>query len=83
MNNIWQLQEAKNRFSELVKKAHKEGPQIVTKFGKKSVVVLSVTDYKKFNRHKEDILSFFRNSPLYNLNINLDRDKDVPRKIEL
>lgn len=36
----WQLQEAKNKFSEVVRKAIEEGPQTVTKHGKESVVVL-------------------------------------------
>ncbi|MER5999993.1 type II toxin-antitoxin system prevent-host-death family antitoxin [Nonomuraea angiospora] len=30
----WQLQEAKQHFSEVVRKAHDKGPQIVTKHGK-------------------------------------------------
>ncbi len=43
----WQLQEAKNKFSQLVEKARKFGPQIVTKHGKEAVVVLSFKDYKE------------------------------------
>ncbi len=43
----WQLQAAKNKFSQLVEKARKIGPQIVTKHGKKAVVILSFEDYKK------------------------------------
>ena len=45
----WQLQEAKNRFSEVVRKASEEGPQTVTKHGKDSVVVLSAEDYRNLN----------------------------------
>ncbi|MBN2001217.1 type II toxin-antitoxin system prevent-host-death family antitoxin, partial [candidate division KSB1 bacterium] len=33
LNNLWQLQDAKNRFSNLVEKAKNIGPQIVTKHG--------------------------------------------------
>ncbi len=83
MGNIWQLQEAKNRFSELVNLAHKNGPQIVTKFGKKSVVVLSVDDYKKLNKHNDSFVAFFKNSPLYGIDIDLDRDKTPSRDIKL
>jgi prevent-host-death family protein len=35
----WQLQDAKNRFSELVRRAQKEGPQTVTLHGKPAAVV--------------------------------------------
>ena len=38
LNNLWQLQDAKNRFSNLVDKAKNYGPQIVTKHGKETVV---------------------------------------------
>ena len=47
MSNVWQLQEAKNKFSHLVDKAHHEGPQIVTRHGKESVVILAIEDYQK------------------------------------
>jgi prevent-host-death family protein len=41
----WQLQEAKNRFSELVQRAKREGPQTVTLRGERTAVVLSVEAY--------------------------------------
>ncbi len=44
---VWQLQEAKNKFSRLVKEARKSGPQIVTKHGREAVVVLSFEEYQK------------------------------------
>jgi prevent-host-death family protein len=37
---IWALQDAKNKFSELVDKAVGDGPQVVTRHGKETVVVL-------------------------------------------
>jgi prevent-host-death family protein len=41
----WALQDAKNRFSELVQRARREGPQTVTLRGERAAVVLSATDY--------------------------------------
>ena len=41
----WQLQDAKNRFSELVKRARDDGPQTVTVHGQRAAVVLSAADY--------------------------------------
>lgn len=41
----WQLQDAKNRFSEVVQRSRTEGPQTVTVRGRRTAVVLSAQDY--------------------------------------
>jgi prevent-host-death family protein len=41
----WPLQDAKNRFSEVVQRARREGPQTVTLRGERAAVVLSAADY--------------------------------------
>ena len=46
----WSLQDAKNSFSAVVAAAAEGTPQIVTKRGKPTVVVLSVAEYEKFTR---------------------------------
>jgi len=81
--DIWQLQEAKNKFSSLVEKAQKQGPQIVTKHGRKTVVVLSFDQYEKMVRPKMDIVTFFGKSPLAEINLKFSRNKDLPRNIEI
>ena len=43
----WKLADAKNRFSELVDKACAEGPQIVTRNGRKTVVVIPYEQFEK------------------------------------
>ena len=42
----WQLQEAKNRLSEVIKAATTKGPQIITVRGKETAVVLSEREYR-------------------------------------
>lgn len=79
----WQLQEAKNKFSEVVRKATEEGPQTVTKHGKDSVVVLSIEDYKKIERPETSLVDFFQRSPLASVELELDRDKSPARDISL
>jgi prevent-host-death family protein len=79
----WQLQEAKNRFSELVRKASEEGPQTVTKHGKDSVIVLSAEDYRKLEKPKTSLVEFFRTSPLSGVDLNTRRDQSPARDIEL
>ncbi len=83
MGNVWQLQEAKNKFSNLVDKAHHDGPQVVTKHGKESVVIIAIEDYQKLNKPKSDLVSFFKKSPLSDINLDLTRDKSSSRDIEL
>jgi antitoxin Phd len=82
-DNIWQLQEAKNRFSEVVNKALAVGPQKVTRHGKEVVVILSADEYERLQRKQESIVEFFRRSPLVGMDLDLERDRSLPRNIEL
>jgi prevent-host-death family protein len=79
----WQLQDAKNRFSEVVKRAHENGPQIVTRRGTETVVVISIEEYRRLTRPKTSLVSFFRESPLFDSEIDLSRSKDLPREVKL
>ena len=83
LENTWQLQDAKNKFSNLVNKAQKNGPQIVTKHGKEAVVVLAFEDFKKLSRSKNSLCKFLKNSPLAKLDLKINRNKDLPREINL
>jgi len=46
----WALQDAKARFSELVRRAHSEGPQHVTVHGREEVVVISSDEFRRLQR---------------------------------
>jgi len=43
----WRLQDAKARFSELVRRAHSDGPQHVTLHGRDAVVVIDAAEFKR------------------------------------
>lgn len=81
--NTWQLQDAKSKFSQLVDNAMRHEPQIVTKHGNKAVVVISFEDYLKFIKPQDNLVSFLRNSPLMELDLDMNRSKDTPRDTEL
>ena len=83
MIDTWQLQDAKNRFSEVVKKALANGPQIVTKRGVETVIVLSVKEYRKLKRPKNSLVDFFKDSPLRDMDIDMKRSKEPAREIDL
>ena len=77
----WQLQDAKNRFSEIVNKALRDGPQVVTRRGKKTVVIMSVEQYQVLVRPRVNIVDFFQESPLRGEDLDLTRDKDSLRDV--
>ena len=79
----WQLQEAKNKFSKVVEDALSEGPQIVTRRGVETVVVMSMDEYRNLNKSDSDLVTFFRESPLYGVELDIDRREKKPRTVEL
>ena len=80
---VWQLQDAKNKFSEVVNKALDEGPQIVTRHGKEVVVILSSNEFDALRKSQPSIVEFFRQSPLVGVQLDLERDRSLPRELDL
>ncbi|WP_129632544.1 type II toxin-antitoxin system Phd/YefM family antitoxin [Candidatus Oscillochloris fontis] len=74
MARTWQLQEAKNKFSEVVDAALIHGPQIITKHGVETVIVLSYTEYRSMLLRQKPLAAFFRESPLVAYDLDLTRD---------
>jgi len=82
-NNTWQLQDAKSKFSQLVENAMSHNPQFVTKHGNNAVVILSFEDYKKITKPKRNLVAFLRDSPLKEIELDISRNGELPRDIEL
>jgi prevent-host-death family protein len=69
----WQLQEAKQKFSEVVRRALTSGPQVVTRHGRAAVVVVSAEDFGRL-RGGAAFKQFLRAAPdLSQLDIRRDR----------
>ena len=80
MKKVWQLQEAKNKLSEVVEEALKSGPQTISRRGEEAVVVLSVFEYRKMLLDRKKLSEFFKESPLAGLEeIDLTRDRSSLR----
>jgi prevent-host-death family protein len=79
----WQLQEAKNRLSQVVNSALHDGPQTITLRGKPAAVVVSFDDYRKLTLPRTGLSQFFRQSPLHDVELDLSRSADLPREVEL
>jgi prevent-host-death family protein len=59
----WQLQEAKARFSEVVKRAREHGPQHVSVRGAPAVVVVSEEEFAKLSRPRRSIVDHILDGP--------------------
>jgi len=54
----WQLQDAKNRFSEVVKRSREDGPQTVTVHGRRAAVVLSALEFDALIKPRMSFVDF-------------------------
>ena len=79
MTREWQLQEAKNKLSEVVDAALVEGPQLITRRGRETAIVLSYEDYRKLVVSQQKLSEFFRQSPLAGLDLDVTRDSSPLR----
>ncbi len=79
----WQLQEAKNRLSEVIREAQEHGPQTITVRGNDAVVVMAVEQYRQLTRPRRSMWEFLRSSPLVGVELELDRSPDTGREVEL
>lgn len=78
----WQLQEAKQRFSELVRRAEVEGPQVVTRHNQEVVVVFSAEDYRRLRPGRSDFKEFLATGPDLGV-LEISRDQNPTRAIDL
>ncbi|MDA8171666.1 MAG: type II toxin-antitoxin system Phd/YefM family antitoxin [Nitrospiraceae bacterium] len=79
----WQLQEAKARLSEVIKRASKEGPQTITMRGEPTAVVISKDEYKQLKHPKGSFVDFMRKSPLYGVDLYLKREQTLTREADV
>jgi prevent-host-death family protein len=78
----WQLQEAKRRFSEVVRRALDRGPQVVTRHGRKAVVVLAAEEFERLTRKKLDLRRFLLDAPDLS-RLDIRRDAAPARRVKL
>jgi len=79
----WQIQEAKNKLSELIERSQKEGPQVITKHGKDIAVLISADEYQCIKKRTDNLVEYFMKSPLAGkIEINRNKDNNL-RKIKL
>ena len=78
----WQLQEAKQRLSEVVRRALEEGPQVVTRHGRDAVVVVSLDEFERLKGERGDFKELLRHAPDLD-RLDLTRDRKPARAVSL
>ena len=79
----WQLQEAKQRLSEVIRAAETRGPQFVTRHGKEVVVIVDIDSFHKTQnpKPKRDLKELLLGPPYFELP-EIDRSQDLPRIVD-
>lgn len=79
----WPVADAKAHFSEMIDRALSEGPQVVTRKGKRTVVVVPVDEWDRRSRRQGNLAEFFAASPLRGSELKTERAREAPRKVTL
>lgn len=72
--------EAKNKLSEVIASAERGEPQIITKNGRKSAVVISYQEFERLTARKQSLSEFLLDSPLRETEIDVTRDGRTAEK---
>lgn len=81
----WVLQDAKARFSELVKRVHTDGPQHVTVRGRDEVVVITADEFRKLKGEQSGaaLIAAMQASPYRDLDLEVSREPMPVRSVDL
>jgi prevent-host-death family protein len=86
----WQIQEAKQRFSEMIRAVTTEGPQVITRHGEDVAVVVDIGEYRRLTRPAADLASILLGGPKLDdsvadvfAEIEAERKADFGRMVDL
>jgi prevent-host-death family protein len=83
MSRKWSVAKAKAKLSAVIESALTEGPQTITRNGRKAVIVVSAEEWKRKTHRKGNLAEFFASSPLRGSGLKLTRAKTKPRNVKL
>lgn len=83
MNGRWKLEDAKARFSEVVRHAREDGPQRVTVRGHDAVVIISVEEFERLTPAEPRVPFVTFMEALHFGGLDIERDDDLGRDVEL
>lgn len=80
---VWTVADAKAHLSEVIDRAHERGPQVITRNGRKTAVVVSVEEWERKTKRQGNLAEFFASSPLRDSGLEVERQKDPSRDLDL
>lgn len=78
----WQVQEAKQKFSEVVRRAVEQGPQVITRHGQEVAVIVSAAEYRELTKGDDGFKAFLLFAPDLE-SLDLRRSRDTAPTVEL
>jgi len=89
-HDYWQIQDAKQRFSEMIRAVAHEGPQIITRHGDEVAVVVDIAEYRRLTRPTVDLTGLLLGGPALSddavdvlAEVEAERKADFGRQIEI
>lgn len=86
----WQIQDAKQRFSEMIRAVASEGPQVITRHGEDVAVVVDISEYRRLTRPAVDLAAILLGGPKLDAaaadvfaEIEAERKADFGRVVDL
>jgi prevent-host-death family protein len=83
MKTEWTVAEAKAKLSEVIEHARNEGPQTITRRGRRTAVVVDAEEWERKTRRSGTLADFFAASPLRGSRLKVRRSKDRLRSADL
>jgi prevent-host-death family protein len=79
----WGVADAKARFSEVIERALSQGPQTITRKGRRTVIVVSADEWERRTARRGNLAEFFAESPLRGSGLRVERAQDGPRDVSV
>jgi len=79
----WTVAEAKAKFSEVLERAQREGPQTIVRRGRKTAVIVGVDEWERKTKRQGTLVQFFASSPLRGSGLEVKRPRGGVRKVDL
>ncbi len=79
----WSVAEAKAKFSEVIERAQSDGPQTITRKGRRTAVVVGAEEWARKTKRRGNLAEFFASSPLRGAGLKIKRVPGRLRKVAL
>lgn len=86
----WQIQDAKQRFSEMIRAVLRSGPQIITRHGEDVAAVVDIAAYRRLTKPQPDLAGILLGGPKLDdaaadvlAEVEAERKADFGRAVDL